>query len=147
MSDRTPPMPLSRQPTLGDVVRWHRRQKGWSQAELVLKLDGALDQGQLSRLEGGTLKTPRLPVLQKLGEVLGVPAGRLLKLSRFEGAPILSDSLEDALVDLPQEQFPLAEQLVRMMSGTVDPSAITDGDKAAIECFLQDVKKQLDLPR
>jgi transcriptional regulator with XRE-family HTH domain len=139
------PAPLSRQPTLGDVVRDLRNQKGWTQSELVLKLDGAMDQGQLSRLEGGTLKTPRLPVLRKLGEVLGVPPGRLLKLSRFPGAPILSDSLEAALVELPQEKFPVIEQLVRCASGPDNspPDSLTQADWDAISDFLQEFEGKL----
>jgi transcriptional regulator with XRE-family HTH domain len=133
---------LSRQPTLGEVIRWHRHQKGWTQAELVLKLDGTLDQGQLSRLEGNTLKTPRIEALRKLGEVLGVPPGRLLKLSRFPGAPILSESLEEALVDLPTECYDVFEQLVRMAAGVVHPREISPEGRKAITEFLCDLGLQ-----
>jgi transcriptional regulator with XRE-family HTH domain len=137
------PAPLSRQPELGDMVRHYRNQHGWTQSELVLKLEGMMDQGQLSRLEGGTLKTPRLPVLRKLGEVLGVPAGQLLKASRFPGAPILSHSLDDALVELPQEKFAVIEHLVRFASGPVGPDSLTQADWDAISDFLQEVEGKL----
>jgi transcriptional regulator with XRE-family HTH domain len=131
------------QPTLGEVVRWHRLHKGWTQAELVLKLEGALDQGQLSRLEGGTLKTPRIEALRKLGEALDVPPGKLLKLSRFPGAPITSESLDDALVDLPQSRYGLVEQLVRMAADTVDPATLTKTDREQIDDFLREVQEKL----
>jgi transcriptional regulator with XRE-family HTH domain len=135
---------LSNQPTLGDIVRRHRLRKGWNQNELVIKMGGLIDQGQLSRMEGNTLKTPRLPVLRKLGEVFEVPAGQLLKASRFPGAPILSPSLDEALVDLPQEKFPIVEQFVRFITlDGFNPAALTKADRDTINNFLREVERAL----
>jgi transcriptional regulator with XRE-family HTH domain len=134
---------LPPEPTLGDVVRYYRRQKGWNQSELVRKLDGALDQGQLSRLEGGTLKTPRLAVLRKLGEVLDVPPGKLLELSRFPGAPILTESLNKALVDLPQDKYLVIEHLVRFASDRLNPAELTPEARYALGDFLDECQRTL----
>lgn len=80
--------------TLGQRLKTLREQRQLSQVELARKAH--LTQPALSRIEVGGVKQPRLAVLQRLAEALGVPVGYLLGETGGAGAkePMLGELIQ-----------------------------------------------------
>ena len=79
--DITRGAPPDRRPSgLGTVLRANRVARGWSQADLAARLGSS--QSILSRWERGVLDPP-LGSLAMLGDLLGLPIGRLVDSATF----------------------------------------------------------------
>jgi transcriptional regulator with XRE-family HTH domain len=88
---------------LGDRLSRLRRAKGWNQTELARRL--GMRGNQISKLERGSF-TPRVDILPRLSEVLGVSADYLLT-GRSHAQPQRDYRIRDrveALETLPEPQ-------------------------------------------
>lgn len=61
----------------GDVVRYHRKRKHWSQQELAVAAGMSL--GQVSRIESGVIESPQFKTLEKLAQALGLDSDDLIE--------------------------------------------------------------------
>jgi transcriptional regulator with XRE-family HTH domain len=79
---------------LGKAIRRHRKLVGWSQEQLAERAE--LHRNEVSFVERG-LRSPRVEVLVRLGEALGVPGWLLLRQAQEEAR-------EESDVDPPSPQ-------------------------------------------
>jgi transcriptional regulator with XRE-family HTH domain len=71
-------------PTVGELIAYHRRRRGLSQARFAELLDRSVS--WVSQVERGVKPVDRLPVLREVARVLEVPPGELLPESMFPEA-------------------------------------------------------------
>jgi transcriptional regulator with XRE-family HTH domain len=71
-------------PTLGELIAYHRRRRGLSQARFAELLDRSVS--WVSQVERGIKPVDRLPVLREVARVLEVPPAELLPESMFPEA-------------------------------------------------------------
>jgi transcriptional regulator with XRE-family HTH domain len=75
--------------TLGDLIRYYRERKGWSQQELGDKLQPRVDQSRISKWEKNEAQ-PRKERLIGMAKLFGIHAGELMDAERFtHGAKVL----------------------------------------------------------
>ena len=105
---------------LGDRLSRLRRSKGWNQRELARR--AGLKGSQISKLERGSV-TPRVDILPRLSEVLGVSADYLLtgrSFGEMQRDYRLRDRVE-ALETLPEPQ---RNHLVEFLDALVSAHAV-----------------------
>ena len=73
-------------PTLGDIVRAARLEKGWSQEYLAEMVGDGITQSEVSQLERGHTHLPRRGRLERIAAALNIPSGRLLAAAGWSEA-------------------------------------------------------------
>lgn len=81
---------------LGRKIRWHRQRLGWTQAELAKRLD--ISASYLNLLEHDK-RSVTVPVLLRLGQVLGVDVEDFADSDDHKLVDELSEALADAVFD------------------------------------------------
>ena len=66
---------MSANPTVSSRIRSHRRQAGWSQAELSRRSGVGLY--TIAKIEQGEIKDPRISTVSKLATALGIDISAL----------------------------------------------------------------------
>jgi len=73
--------------TLGQVVRARRRDLGYTQEELALRVGDGIGQADISRIENDRVDLPRRSRLERLARALDLPLGSLLIHAGWSDAP------------------------------------------------------------
>jgi len=91
--------------TFGELVRWYRQRRGYSQQKLALLIEA--DATYLSKIEGGNVPPPSVRLIVRLAKALSVSPIELLAARRPmpEALRGLSKSQWAALVDWLQVRW------------------------------------------
>jgi transcriptional regulator with XRE-family HTH domain len=104
-----------RTPTLGELIAYHRRRRGLSQARFAELLDRSVS--WVSQVERGVKPLDRLPVLREVARVLEVPPAELLP--------------ESMLTEAAEQENPAATALLLALSG--HPSLAVELNERVVE--------------
>jgi transcriptional regulator with XRE-family HTH domain len=108
-------------PTLGELIAYHRRRRGLSQARFAELLDRSVS--WVSQVERGVKPVDRLPVLREVARVLEVPPAELLP--------------ESMLPEAAEQENPATRALRLVLSGhpslAAELEASADGPAPAID--------------
>jgi transcriptional regulator with XRE-family HTH domain len=138
--------------TLGQLLRRHREERGWTQFELARRLaperlgDARAMrnlQALLSRYESGVVKRPDSHLLERLAELYGIPEEQIaLAVHRMHRKPqpplpnsvtVLMDpaliEILDALELFEQEHLPAVAEHLRAIAQRPPPNGTGTGDR------------------
>jgi transcriptional regulator with XRE-family HTH domain len=115
-------------PTLGELIAYHRRRRGLSQARFAELLDRSVS--WVSQVERGVKPVDRLPVLREVARVLEVPPAELLP--------------ESMLPEAPEQENPATKALRLILSGHPSLAAEldTNADGPAPAIDIEDLEAQ-----
>jgi transcriptional regulator with XRE-family HTH domain len=111
-------------PTVGELIAYHRRRRGLSQAKFAELLDRSVS--WVSQVERGVKPVDRLPVLREVARVLEVPPAELLPESMFPEAA--------------EQEHPAAKAIRLALSGHPTLGAELDSGPRALAPAIEDLE-------
>lgn len=116
--------------TLGELIRTHRLQRGWSQTELGDRVGQGMTQSDVSKLERGAVDLPHRKRMEALADVMGLSLGKLLAASGWDDADTLvADGPEVTVIPVPAASWrgqllttmvDLTDQQLEIVASVVD---------------------------
>jgi len=128
--------------SIGDFIKDRRLSKGWSKRALAEK--AGISHSEVHRIENGERVNPSVPVLNALGEALGVPKDDLLRLAGYKSDEGDISMIERVFPDLKTEKQQKTAQ--KIIDGLVRNGDMDDVDYDRlvdqVEMFFDYVKKK-----
>ncbi|KQN96203.1 helix-turn-helix domain-containing protein [Paenibacillus sp. Leaf72] len=128
--------------SIGDFIKDRRLSKGWSKRALAEK--AGISHSEVHRIENGERVNPSVPVLNALGEALGVPKDDLLRLAGYKSDEGDIPMIERVFPDLKTEkQQKTAQKIIDGLARSGDMDDV-DYDRLVdqVEMFFDYVKKK-----